>query len=137
MKKSNLIFTLLISAFYLIPILVFIAFTIIGNKSYTGISNKFNTVVIDNPELKPEDIIITTGETSDFPYTELSSVNQRSFLYYQGDRQYLPKISLENDNTIRVGGITDDSGKNEKLTFHIHLKELKAVYLNGTSIWPE
>lgn len=137
MKRSNILLVSLFAALFLIPVFIYTVYTITQDNSYIGIPEKFKVVVINDPALQPEDIEIDTSEASDYPYKELNTVNQRSFLYYQGEKQYLPNISLKNDSTIVVNGIKEGNEKNKKLTFHIHLIDLNAVYLNGVNIWPE
>ena len=51
MKRSNILLILLFALLYVIPFLVWMYFVYAGDKSYTGISDKYQVVKIDNPDL--------------------------------------------------------------------------------------
>lgn len=133
MKRSNIILSTLIVGFLAIPLLVLLLLSS-DDKSYTGINFNCHVVVIDNPDLQSSDVRIDTTKTSGFPYREAFDINRRTYVYYQGDKQYLPEMTLRND-TLYIGASKEKANTVEKPTLHIHLNELKDVRLNGSGIW--
>ena len=120
MKRSNILLILLFALLYVIPFLVWMYFVYAGDKSYTGISDKYQVVKIDNPDLTANQVAIDT------------QTSRRSYLYYKGNKQYLPEVSVYGD-TIRIGKAQD--AKDKDLTLNIHMAKLKTVLLNGQVIW--
>lgn len=132
MKRSNILLILLFALLYVIPFLVWMYFVYAGDKSYTGISDKYQVVKIDNPDLTANQVVINTQSISDFPAKEILEISKRSYLYYKGNKQYLPEVSVYGD-TIKIGQAWD--AKDKDLTFNIHMAKLKTVLLNGQVIW--
>lgn len=132
MKRSNILLILLFALLYVIPFLVWMYFVYAGDKSYTGISDKYQVVKIDNPDLTANQVAIDTQRASAFPKREMLETSRRSYLYYKGNKQYLPEVSVYGD-TIRIGKAQD--AKDKDLTLNIHIAKLKTVLLNGQVIW--
>lgn len=132
MKRSNIIFILLFVLLYAVPFFVWAAYAGLGYRSYTGISDKYQVVRIDNPDLAASQVIIDTQRTSSFPEKELMDVTRRSYLYYKGKKHFLPETSVYSD-TIHIGKPRDTESKD--LTLNIHMGNLKTVLLNGQVIW--
>lgn len=136
MKRSNLIFILLIVSLFSIPLLLNGFNSLFHQKSYTGISDEYTVIRIDNPELQASAIYVDTTETSAFPKGDVIDVNKCSYLFYKGSEQYLPEVSVKGDELL-IGKARNTAGKEEKLTLHIHIGNVKTVLLNGKMIWSE
>lgn len=132
MKRSNILLILLFALLYAIPFFAWMYYTCSGSKSYTGISDKYQVVKIENPDLTASQVVIDTQKISSFPEKEILEITRRSYLYYKGNKQYLPKVSVHGD-TIRIGQARD--AKDKDLTLNIHMAKLKTVLLNGQVIW--
>jgi len=134
MKKSNLIFTILVTLLFIVPVGVLFVYSYkpAGNK-YTGFINDFRTVIIDNPALITSNININTTKASGFPAKEILQVDTRSYLFYSGIDKYLPQLTYQGD--ILMVGAPIDAGEDKDLTLHIHINNLEQIVLNGKTIW--
>lgn len=136
MKKSNLLFLSLMIALYAFPFVIWgVMEATCKDRAYTGIY-KEQTVEIENPQLRPENVHIGTGQPSYFPKEDKIEVRQRTYLYYASSRQYLPEISVQGD-TVKIGKAAGTAEKEDagQLSLHIRFMNLKSVRLNGKIIW--
>ena len=91
MKKSNRVFIALIATLYIVPALTFGVAQFTSEKCLTGFTQKFQIIQIDNPELKAENIKVDTRTASKFPRGQILEAKDRSLLYYEGMKRYLPE----------------------------------------------
>ena len=119
MKKSNRIFIALIATLYIVPALTFGVAQFTSEKCLTGFTQKFQIIQIDNPELKAENIKVEAKD--------------RSLLYYEGKKRYLPEVS-RHDSLLLVSGARD-AGQDKNLTLHIRINNIQKIRLNGEEIW--
>lgn len=103
MKKSNRVFIALIATLYIVPALTFGAAQFTSEKCLTGFTQKFQIIQIDNPELKAENIKVDTRTASEFPRGQILEAKDRSLLYYEGMKRYLPEVS-RHDSLLLVSG---------------------------------
>ena len=92
MKKSNRVFIALIATLYIVPVLTFGVAQFTSEKCLTGFTQKFQIIQIDNPELKAENIKVDTRTASKFPRGQILEAKDRSLLYYEGMKRYLPEV---------------------------------------------
>ena len=130
MKKSNRIFIALIATLYIVPALTFGVAQFTSEKCLTGFTQKFQ---IDNPELKAENIKVDTRTASEFPRAQILEAKDRSLLYYEGKKRYLPEVS-RHDSLLLVSGARD-AGQDKNLTLHIRINNIQKIRLNGEEIW--
>ena len=103
MKKSNRVFIALIATLYIVPALTFGVAQFTSEKCLTGFTQKFQIIQIDNPELKAENIKVDTRTASEFPRGQILEAKDRSLLYYEGMKRYLPEVS-RHDSLLLVSG---------------------------------
>ena len=134
MKKSNVVLISLLVALYIIPAMVWGINKLSSNSDYyTGFGDNIRIVSIENSLLKKEDIVVNTERVSKFMQNGLNMSNQQSYLYYKGNRKFLPEASIENDMLI-VGKATD-APADAKLKLHIRINDITAIVLNGETVW--
>ena len=156
MKKSNRVFIALIATLYIVPALTFGAAQFTSEKCLTGFTQKFQIIQIDNPELKAENIKVDTRThtkmlhdeafklkaenikvdtrtASEFPRGQILEAKDRSLLYYEGMKRYLPEVS-RHDSLLLVSGARD-AGQDKNLTLHIRINNIQKIRLNGEEIW--
>ncbi|MBC8616169.1 hypothetical protein H8788_00280 [Parabacteroides faecis] len=131
MKRSNLLFTLLLAVLFLGPLFMWLFYTCANKKSYTRIPGIYPVVWIENPKLTADNVEISTGTSAKIPYADQDNP---CYLYYKGDKQYLPEISTSRD-TLRIGKALDAKSHENGLKLKFHLECLESVYLNGQQIW--
>ena len=124
MKKSNRVFIALIATLYIVPALTFGVAQFTSEKCLTGFTQKFQIIQIDNPELKA---------ASEFPRGQILEAKDRSLLYYEGMKRYLPEVS-RHDSLLLVSGARY-AGKDKNLTLHIRINNIQKIRLNGEEIW--
>ena len=107
MKKSNRVFIALIATLYIVPALTFGVAQFTSEKCLTGFTQKFQIIQIDNPELKAENIKVDTRTASKFPRGQILEAKDRSLLYYEGMKRYLPEVS-RHDSLLLVSGAFPD-----------------------------
>lgn len=130
MKKSNLIFTCLLAALYLVPLLVYGSYSLFPEAgALSSIYQQCTEIRIENPSLTAEQVKIFPKSLSD---SEV--LTSRTYVYYKGKKKYGSEIRIEG-NVLHIGmPLMDD--KEEKPTLHIRLDTLEKVRLNGRTIWP-
>ena len=133
MKKSNRVFIALIATLYIVPALTFGAAQFTSEKCITGFTQKFKIIQIDNPELKAENIKVDTRTASEFPRGQILEAKDRSLLYYEGMKRYLPEVS-RHDSLLLVSGARG-AGQDKNLTLHIRINNIQKIRLNGEEIW--
>ena len=133
MKKSNRVFIALIATLYIVPALTFGVAQFTSEKCLTGFPQKFQIIQIDNPELKAENIKVDTRTASEFPRGQILEAKDRSLLYYEGMKRYLPEVS-RHDSLLLVSGARD-AGQDKNLTLHIRINNIQKIRLNGEEIW--
>lgn len=133
MKKSNRAFIALIATLYIVPALTFGVAQFTSEECLTGFIQRFQIIQIDNPELKAENIKIDTRTASEFPRAQILEAENRSFLYYEGKKRYLPEVSRQ-DSLLLVRGARD-AGQDKNLTLHIRINNIQKIRLNGEEIW--
>ena len=104
-----------------------------SEKCLTGFTQKFQIIQIDNPELKAENIKVDTRTASEFPRGQILEAKDRSLLYYEGMKRYLPEVS-RHDSLLLVSGARD-AGQDKNLTLHIRINNIQKIRLNGEEIW--
>lgn len=137
MKRSNLLFIILITTIFLIPLIVFtISFLLPSEKCYMGFNERFQVISINNPDLKASDVQVSSKPAFNyFPPNNLGDKEEQNeaYLYYKGDQRYLPELS-DNVDTLLVGKPLD-AGKDTKLSLCIHMNNIHFILLNGECIW--
>lgn len=137
MKRSNLLFIILITTIFLIPLIVFaISVLLPGEKCYMGFNERFQVISINNPDLKASDVQVNSKPAfTYFPPDNLGEEEEqnKAYLYYKGDQPYLPELS-DNIDTLLVGKPLD-AGKDTKLSLCIHMNNIHSILLNGECIW--
>ena len=123
MKKSNRIFIALIATLYIVPALTFGVAQFTSEKCLTGFTQK----------LKAENIKVDTRTASEFPRAQILEAKDRSLLYYEGKKRYLPEVS-RHDSLLLVSGARD-AGQDKNLTLHIRINNIQKIRLNGEEIW--
>ena len=125
-------FIALIATLYIVPALTFGVAQFTSEKCLTGFTQKFQIIQIDNPELKAENIKVDTRTASEFPRGQILEAKDRSLLYYEGMKRYLPEVS-RHDSLLLVSGRGRRQDKN--LTLHIRINNIQKIRLNGEEIW--
>ena len=120
MKKSNRVFIALIATLYIVPALTFGAAQFTSEKCLTGFTQKFQ-------------IKVDTRTASEFPRGQILEAKDRSLLYYEGMKRYLPEVS-RHDSLLLVSGARD-AGQDKNLTLHIRINNIQKIRLNGEEIW--
>ena len=118
---------------YIVPALTFGAAQFTSEKCLTGFTQKFQIIQIDNPELKAENIKVDTRTASEFPRGQILEAKDRSLLYYEGMKRYLPEVS-RHDSLLLVSGARG-AGQDKNLTLHIRINNIQKIRLNGEEIW--
>ena len=118
---------------YIVPALTFGVAQFTSEKCLTGFTQKFQIIQIDNPELKAENIKVDTRTASEFPRAQILEAKDRSLLYYEGKKRYLPEVS-RHDSLLLVSGARD-AGQDKNLTLHIRINNIQKIRLNGEEIW--
>ncbi len=118
---------------YIVPALTFGVAQFTSEKCLTGFTQKFQIIQIDNPELKAENIKVDTRTASEFPRGQILEAKDRSLLYYEGKKRYLPEVS-RHDSLLLVSGARD-AGQDKNLTLHIRINNIQKIRLNGEEIW--
>ena len=118
---------------YIVPALTFGVAQFTSEKCLTGFTQKFQIIQIDNPELKAENIKVDTRTASKFPRGQILEAKDRSLLYYEGKKRYLPEVS-RHDSLLLVSGARD-AGQDKNLTLHIRINNIQKIRLNGEEIW--
>ena len=113
MKKSNRIFIALIATLYIVPALTFGVAQFTSEKCLTGFTH--------------------TRTASEFPRAQILEAKDRSLLYYEGKKRYLPEVS-RHDSLLLVSGARD-AGQDKNLTLHIRINNIQKIRLNGEEIW--
>ena len=121
MKKSNRVFIALIATLYIVPALTFGAAQFTSEKCLTGFTQKFQIIQFD------------TRTASQFPRGQILEAKDRSLLYYEGMKRYLPEVS-RHDSLLLVSGARD-AGQDKNLTLHIRINNIQKIRLNGEEIW--
>ena len=127
MKKSNRVFIALIATLYIVPALTFGVAQFTSEKCLTGFTQKFQIIQ------KAENIKVDTRTASEFPRGQILEAKDRSLLYYEGKKRYLPEVS-RHDSLLLVSGARD-AGQDKNLTLHIRINNIQKIRLNGEEIW--
>jgi hypothetical protein len=139
MKRSTLIFIVLISALFATPFLVVAYYYIFPSEPVIVVMRSYRTISIENPSLDVKDVVIETqsedNESQKAGDEWIRSLSKKAYhaIYYKGKKTYLPSIR-EEDGTLYVGKpveATDDS----PLTLHLPSKDVEKIYLNDQEIW--
>jgi hypothetical protein len=135
MKKSNIILIALLGTLYIMPVIVWgICKISSAGDYYTGFDENIRFLRIENVGLTKEDVIINTDRVSGFRGVQVNNINVGdSYLYYKGNRRYLPKLTKEDD--VLITGKAVDAPSGEKLKLHVRIKGLYEITLNGETIW--
>jgi len=135
MKRSNLIFLILITTLFVVPFLVVGVFALLPGEKLLYVDD-ISLVKIENPALQPGDVIIglpDTGRTTHkWPF---HLKDTRSYLYYQGKTTYLPEVRY--DEGILYVGLPQEAASETNLTLHLNIDGLQKVWLNGEEIQQE
>lgn len=139
MKKSNIILLGLFVSLYIIPVLVFgINKMNSAGDYFTGFGEDYQTIIIENPGLKKEDIIINIEPVSESSMNMFSIEGRKigkhaSYLYYKENKKFFPEVST-NNNTLVVGKPVD-APIDAKPKLHIQISSITKIILNNETIW--
>ena len=134
MKKSNIILIGLLVALYIIPAMVWGFYKLSSNSDYyTGFGDDIRVVKIENSLLKKEDIVVNTERASTSRRNGINMSSEVPYLYYKGNRKFLPEARIEDDMLI-VGKATK-APADAKLKLHIRINDITAIVLNGETVW--
>ncbi|MDR1201137.1 MAG: hypothetical protein LBL58_05830 [Tannerellaceae bacterium] len=135
MKRSNILFIVLLVTLFVLPGIILGGFYLRFDKRYLfRFDIVCSVVMIENPALGIEDVEIDTSRYSSFPGSDRSSTDLpdvESYIYYEGARSYLPLLRLSND-TLYIG--KPEKEVTERLSLKMRFVTPREVYLNGTFI---
>jgi len=134
MKKSNIILISLLVALYIIPAFVW-GFNKInaGGDYITGFGNDIRIVKIENNALKKENIVVNTKRAAGPSQKSLNKYVQLPYLYYMGNRKFVPEIKKEDD--MLVVGQATNAPADANLKLHIRINDITEITLNGETVW--
>ena len=132
MKRSNIIFFTLVAVLTILPFITVGIFCLIPEEKLITLGDNASIIVIENPELKAENVRIEMGEEDgEDPVIRFMTPairNLQSAIYYKGNSYYLP-VYHEKGDTLFIGK-PDGSTQNEELTLLIKSKQKKKIILN-------
>lgn len=132
MKKSNILFIILIVCLFVTPAIIW---AVCKNQSssniYVNFKNTVEIVRINNPDLTENDVEFAEKQVYSLNITNFFNYNT-SCIYYQGNKKYLPEMR-EEGNVLYLGAPKEQT-EGEKLKLHLNLATVKTVELNGKII---
>jgi hypothetical protein len=138
MKRSNIIFIILIATLFVTPFIMLGVYSFFPGKP-TLVLPDCRIVQIHNPALAAKDVHIKSPEGH-----EPLKINGRSFfprstdnnhIRYSGQKTYRPDLNHTGD-TLHIGA-PQKAGNDTNLKLYIRIYGLEKVELNGTEIWDD
>ncbi|MDR1938324.1 MAG: hypothetical protein LBQ73_07490 [Tannerellaceae bacterium] len=127
MKRSTLIFTVLLSTLFVAPFIVAAYYYFIPS-----VDKYYRILQIDNPSLSARDVIVGTERVDNETIHSFGKKEYRT-LYYKGKKTFLPTV-WDKEDTLYVGKPVEPVN-DSPLTLHIPAGRLEKIYLNGEEIW--
>jgi hypothetical protein len=134
MKRSTLIFSVLLAVLFVAPFVVAGSFYFFGSEPAVIIDKHFPVVRIDNPSLQTEDVVLST-DPADYGTLRSFSVKEYRALYYKGEKTYLPEVREQGD-TLFVGPPREMEAEADDLPLlYVPAGRADTIYLNGKVIF--
>jgi len=136
MKRSNIIFIILIATLFVAPFITLGIYSLLPGEPTLDLP-MFRTVQINNPSLEAKDVHVESNNGPEpliiiaRPFFRNRADNNH--VRYEGRETYLPDLS-HRDDTLYVGA-PQNAGNDTSLTLHIRIYGLEKVELNGAGIW--
>jgi len=93
------------------------------NKVLRNVSDKFRVIYIENTELQPGDVILTSARTK-----------EESYIYYLQDGIKYATWGADAGDTLRIFQPLPLASESLRMPLYLHLKGVEKVLLNGMEI---